>query len=135
MEKCKPIENDKFGFLCGRNCIIAESITQKKNCLQIKAEIDGMLASKIDKDINILVDICFKGVIAYYECELDTYEAIENTPDCNGREVFWIVEDSQWLDRLPVRKDYDKSSYKHYVLYEYDHVFNVFAKGYEINGL
>lgn len=133
MEECIPVEHEKYGFLWGRDCIIAESILQKNNTLTIEAEINGELASKINKDVDILVNICFKDVISYYECELDTYEAIKNAPKCNGREVFWIVNNSEWLKALPVRSDYDKSSYNHYVLYEYDRVFNIFAKGYEIN--
>ena len=133
MEECIPVEHEKYGFLWGRDCIIADSIIYKNNTLTIKAEIDGSLATKINKDEDILVNICFKDVISYYECELDTYETIKNAPKCNGREVFWIVNNSEWLKALPVRSDYDKSSYNHYVLYEYDRVFNIFAKDYEIN--
>ena len=42
-------------------------------------------------------------------------------------------KNSQWLAAFPIRKDFEKSIYKHYQVFTYDYVFNIVAVSYELN--
>lgn len=37
------------------------------------------------------------------------------------------------ISKFPIRKDFDKSIYKHYQVFSYDFVFNIIAVSYELN--
>lgn len=42
----------------------------------------------------------------------------------------FVIQDSEYLKRIPIRYDYKKYNYKHFVVYTYDFVFHVFAVNY-----
>ena len=69
-------------------------------------------------------------MLAYFACELDTYESLAGTEYLDGSS-FDLIEDSTWLKSLPVREDFDKGIYRHYRLFTYDDVYNIIAVSYE----
>lgn len=132
MENILSIEHEKLGILYGRDCIFADSMIQTGSTLKFKGEINGNLASKIKAEIWIPYELIFKKVIKYTSCELDTYEADKNEIQVMSKSSFLVVQDSNHLINIPVRYDYNKNDYKHFIIYTYDFVFNVFAVDYEL---
>jgi len=74
--------------------------------------------------------LTFRRVLAYFACELDTYENLAGMGHLDGSS-FDLIEDSTWLKSLPVREDFDKDIYRHYRLFTYDDVYNIIAVSYE----
>ena len=132
MENILSIEHEQLGTLYGRDCIFADSVIQTGSTLKFKGEINGNLASKIKAEIWIPYELIFKKVIKYTSCELDTYEADKNEIQVMSKSSFLVVQDSNYLINIPVRYDYNKNDYKHFIIYTYDFVFNVFAVDYEL---
>lgn len=132
MENIHAIEHEKLGILYGRDCIFADSVIQTYSTLQFKGEINGNFASKINDAIWIPYELIFKRVIKYVSCELDTYEADKNEIQAQSRSSFLVIQDSDSLMNIPIRYDYNKNDYKHFIVYTYDFVFNVFAVDYEL---
>lgn len=131
-EKIVSVKTEKFGSLHGRDCIYIDTVTQDNwDNLIFKGEINGFLAEKIKADRFIPYEITFKRIIAYFVCELDTYENIDNSAHLDYS-CFNIVEGSKWLESLPVRKDFDKSIYKHYQVFTYDFVYNIIAVDFSV---
>lgn len=131
MDDIFDIETEALGVLYGRDCIYIDTVTLDDNdSLTFSGEINGYLASKIRKGIWIPYKLEFKRVIAYFACELDTYENL-----VGGRYLdhgdFTIIENSTKLLKLPVRGDFDRSEYKHFRVFTYDMVFDIFAVSYE----
>lgn len=126
MERFVNISTE-FGRLYGRDCIFLDRTEFENNKLILEGEINGALAGNKASDEWIPYRLIFKSVIAYFSCELDTYENLSRIDGCFG-----IVEESEHLKRLPVRIDFDKSEYKHYKVCTYDYVFDIFAKDFEL---
>lgn len=103
VEKATAV-NTCLGVLYGRDCIFLD---------QMKRD---------DRD-NL--------TLAYFACELDTYENLAGTGHLGGSS-FDLIEDSSWLKSLPVREDFDKNSYRHYRLFTYDDVYNIIAVSYSL---
>ena len=133
MKSITSIEHEKLGTLYGRDCIFADSVIQTDATLKFKGEINGTLASKINNEIWIPYELIFYKVIKYTSCELDTYEADKNEIQAINKGSLLIVQGSDYLKNIPVRYDYNKDDYKHFVICTYDFVFNVFATDYELN--
>lgn len=133
MEKVTNIEDETLGILNGRDCIYIDTVTQNDmNSLIFKGSINGYLARKINEDKWIPYTLTFHCVIAYFSCELDTYENIDTYYHLDYSD-FNLVENSQWLATFPIREDVDKPNYKHYQVFTYDYVFNIIAVSYELN--
>lgn len=133
MEKVVGVEVPAFGILNGRDCIYIDTVTQDDyDNLIFKGEINGYLADKIKDEKWIPYTLIFHRVIAYFSCELDTYENIDSYGHLDYTD-FNIVENSQWLANFPIREDFDKSIYKHYQLFTYDYVYNIIAVSFDIN--
>lgn len=131
------VKHKKIGRLNGRDCIYIDTVTQDDmDNLIFKGEINGGLAEKIKTEKFIPYKLTFNRVITYFVCELDTYENIDNSAHLDYS-CFNIVENSKWLESLPVRKDFDKSIYKHYQVFTYDFVYNIIAVDFDflVNGL
>lgn len=126
------IEHEKLGTLYGRSSIFVDSVTQTGSTLKLKGEINGDLASKIKDKIWIPYELVFKKVIKYFSCELDTYEADKNEIQVMIKSSLCVIQDSDHLLNIPVRYDYNKNEYKHFIICTYDFVFNVFAVDYEL---
>lgn len=73
----------------------------------------------------------FQRVLTYFVCELDTYKNIAGCSHLDYSD-FNIVENSKWLEKLPIRKDFDKSVYRHFQVFTYDFVYNIIAVLYEL---
>lgn len=132
-EKTVSIENDKLGKLNGRDCIYIETVTQDDmDSLIFKGEINGFLAEKIKTDRFLPYQLTFHRVVTYFVCELDTYENIDNSAHLDYS-CFNIVENSQWLESLPLREDFDRSLYKHYQVFTYDFVYNIIAVNFDFS--
>ena len=69
-------------------------------------------------------------VLAFFACELDTYENMAELGH-SDHSSFDLVENSSWLESLPVREDFDKDIYQHYRLFTYDDVYNIIAVSYK----
>lgn len=128
MEKFIDIEDTPLGRLHGRDCIFLDRASLKENKLILEGEINGSLAGKAAQGEWISFRLIFQNVIAYFACELDTYENLSEIGGCFG-----VIENSGQLEKLPVRRDYDKSEYKHFKVCTYDFVFDIFAKGFEFS--
>ena len=126
------INDDVLGTLWGRDCIFVDEVQQKGSTLIFKGQINGSLASKIHNKKYISFELTFKKVIKYSSCELDTYSADERVFHGADAASFLVVQDSEYLKDIPVRYDYKKYEYKHFLIYEYDFVYNVFAVDYEL---
>ena len=132
-EKITSVKTEKLGGLHGRDCIYIDTVTQDDiNNLIFKGEINGQLAEKIKTDRFLPYRLTFHRVLAYFVCELDTYENIDNTAHLDYS-CFNIVENSKWLENLPIRKDFDKSIYKHYQVFTYDFVYNIIAVDFDFS--
>jgi hypothetical protein len=80
--------------------------------------------------------IIFKNVISLFHAEYDTYEAIDKgfPKSIVNESVFEIIENSNYIKKLPVRSEYiDKIN--HYSLSTYDDVFDILATSYTIEML
>ena len=133
MEKIADINDAKLGMLNGRDCIYIDTVTlDGYDSLTFSGEINGRLASKLRADKWIPYTLVFKRVISYFACELDTYENLcgMGYPDHSD---FTVIENSERLAKLPIRGDFDRSIYKHFRVFTYDVVFDVFAVDYELN--
>jgi hypothetical protein len=127
MEQVLPIETS-VGILNGRDCIHLDTVIQDahKNTVVFAGDINGRLTSKATDWIPYR--LIFMQVLAYFCCELDTYENLVNT---TSNSSFVVMENSMWLESLPVRYDYDKNAYKHFRLFTYDDVYDIIATEYE----
>ena len=127
MDKIIPIET-VVGFLTGRDCVYLDKVTQDVNSgvLVFEGDINGNLV--VCEKEWLPYKLKFTQVLMYFCCELDTYG---NLTEIEYSSSFDLVENSTWLEALPIRKDYDKKEYKHYRLFTYDDVFDVIATGYE----
>lgn len=133
MEKAIPIETDHLGILNGRDCIYLDTVQQNDiDDLTFEGDINGSLVSKRkDEKEWFSYKLTFKRVIAYFACELDTYENLAGAGHLETS-CFDLIEESTWLHSLPIRKDFDKAIYKHYRLFTYDMVYNIIAVSYVI---
>ena len=127
MEQAVPIET-RVGILSGRDCIHLDTVIQdaNKNVIVFAGDISGTLVSKAVDWMPY--KLTFIQVLAYFCCELDTYENLVKTTSCSS---FVLMENSAWLESLPIRYDYDKNAYKHYRLFTYDDVYDIIATKYE----
>lgn len=127
------INNKDLGILDGRDCIYIDTVTlDHMDSLTFEGEINGHLASKIREYKWIPYKLVFKRVISYSACELDTFLNREYdgymTFDYG---CFTVVRNSKQLAELPIRDDFDRSIYKHFRVFTYDVVFDIFAAGFE----
>lgn len=134
MEKFIDIEDKRLGILNGRDCIYIDTVTlDSVDSLTFTGEINGLLASKICAGKWIPYTLVFKRVISYSACELDTFLNREYggymTFDYSD---FTVVENSKRLEELPIREDFDRSIYKHFRVFTYDVVFDIFAVSFEM---
>ncbi|MDE6834975.1 MAG: hypothetical protein K2J39_12135 [Ruminococcus sp.] len=130
-EKIVSVKTEKLGELHGRDCIYIDTVTQDDmDNLIFEGEINGHLAEKLKTDDFITYRLTFHRVLTYFVCELDTYENIDNSAHLDYS-CFNIVEGSKWLESLPVRRDFDKSLYKHYQVFTYDFVYNIIAVDFD----
>ena len=131
MEKATAV-NTCLGVLKGRDCIYLDQVKQDDlNNLTFIGDINGHLISQHrDEKDWFPYTLTFRRVLAYFACELDTYENLAETGPLN-RSSFDLIEDSTWLKSLPVREDFNKGIYQHYRLFTYDDVYNIIAVSYE----
>ena len=113
----------------GRDCIYLDQVKQDAlNNLTFTGDINGHLISqRRDEKDWFPYTLTFRQVLAYFTCELDTYENLAGTEYLDGGS-FDLIEDSTWLKSLPVREDFDKGIYR---LFTYDDVYNIIAVSYE----
>lgn len=132
MEKCVDIENEVLGILNGRDCIYIDTVTLD-GCddLTFSGEINGLLASKIHTEKWIPYTLVFHRVIAHFACELDSYENLNGTEYLDSGDLS-VIENSGRLEKFPIRKDFDRSVYKHFRVFTYDVVFDIFAVDFEL---
>ncbi len=130
-EKIISVRTEELGELHGRDCIYIDTVTQDDmDNLIFVGEINGHLAEKFRTDDFIKYRLTFQRVLAYFVCELDTYENIDNSAHLDYSS-FNIVKGSKWLESLPVRSDFDKSLYRHYQVFTYDFVYNIIAVDFD----
>ncbi|MCM1120015.1 MAG: hypothetical protein NC543_11745 [bacterium] len=133
MEKLIAIDTC-LGVLRGRDCIFLDRVEQNdRGNLTFSGEINSVLTSKSKRNSQgekwVPFTLAFHNVIACFSCELETYGNIMEASDLLGSD-FDIIENSKWLESLPVRKDYHKDMYKHFRIYTYDIVYNIVADSY-----
>ena len=128
------INDNDLGVLSGRDCVYIDTVTlDHMDSLTFKGEINGLLASKIRDYKWIPYKLTFKRVISYSSCELDTFLNREYRGYMPfGHGCFTEVQNSRLLAKLPIRYDFDRSIYKHFRVFTYDVVFDIFAAGYEL---
>ena len=105
MEKATAV-NTCLGVLKGRDCIYLDQVKQDTlNNLTFTGDINGHLVSQHrDEKDWFPYTLTFRQVLAYFTCELDTYENLAGTEYLDGSS-FDLIEDSTWLKSLPVRED------------------------------
>lgn len=132
MEKAIPIDTD-LGILHGRDCIYLDLAKQDKfDTMTFTGEINGALVSKHKNQKEWFpFKLIFQRVLACYFCELDTYENLAGTSYLDNSNFDWM-EDSIWLQALPIRKDYIKDQYTHYRLFTYNVVYPMIAVAYQL---
>ena len=132
MEKAIAI-NTCLGVLNGRDCIYLNLMKQDDLAhLTFTGEINGHLVSMHKSEKRWLpYTLTFQRVLAYFACELDTYENLAGMGHLDGSS-FDLIEDSTWLKSLSVREDFDKDLYQHYRLFTYDVVYNIIAVSYSL---
>lgn len=124
------------GILCGRDCIYLDSAEQNElRQLMIQGELNsrliGINRDKPLKNIEFIPYLLtFERVIAMTSCELDTHENAVKRDDEAEWASFMEIQDSPWLNQLPIRNDIDRSIYRHFRVYTYDVVFDVFAASF-----
>lgn len=132
MEKVVGVEVEALGILNGRDCVYIDTVKQDNyDNLVFEGKINGNLASNIKDSKWIPYTLSFHRVIAYFACELDSYENMDSYGHLDYTD-FNIIENSQWLADFPLREDFDKSEYKHYQLFTYDFVYNIIAVSFDI---
>lgn len=132
MEKIVDIEDGVLGELYGRDCIYIDTVTlDERDDLTFFGVINGCLASRICAEKWIPYTLVFHRVIAQFSCELDTYENICDTERLDHGD-FIVIENSERLAKFPIRYDFDKSLYKHFRVFTYDVVFDIFAVDFEL---
>ena len=131
MEKATAV-NTCLGVLMGRDCIYLDQVKRDDlDNLTFTGDINGHLVSQHTNEKDwFSYTLTFRRALAYFACELDTYENLVGTEHLEGSS-FDLIENSSWLKSLPVRKDFDKSVYRHYRLFTYDVVYNIIAVSYE----
>ena len=131
MEKATAVKTC-LGVLKGRDCIYLDQVKRDGlNNLTFTGDINGHLISQHrDEKDWFPYTLTFRRVLVYFACELDTYETITETKHLDGSSLD-LIEDSSWLQSLPVREDFDKGIYRHYQLFTYDDVYNIIAVSYE----
>ena len=131
MEKATVVHTC-LGVLNGRDCIYLDQMKRDdRDNLIFTGDINGHLVSQHrDEKRWFPYTLTFQRVLAYFACELDTYENLAGTGHLDGSS-FDLIEDSSWLKSLPVREDFDKGIYRHYRLLTYDDVYNIIAVSYE----
>ena len=135
MERPVAIETC-LGELRFRDCIFLDSVRQdERGDLTFSGEINADLTSKGRENRQgkkwIPYTLTFQRVCACFSCELDTYENLVGNGAFAGSD-FDVIENSQWLKALPVRKDFPKESCKHYRLFTYDMVYHIIAASYQM---
>lgn len=131
-EKTVDIEDGVLGTLNGRDCIYIDTVTlDGYDNLTFSGEINGFLASRVRSGKWIPYTLKFHRVITYFACELDTYENLCGTEHLDHGN-FIVIENSERLARFPIRIDFDKSLYKHFRVFTYDVVFDIFAADFEL---
>ena len=132
MEKAIAVDTC-LGFLNGRDCVYLDQMKRDDlDNLTFIGEINGRLISQHrNKKEWFSYTLTFQRVLAYFACELDTYEHMVGTCHLDGSS-FDLIEDSSWLKSFPVREDFDKNIYQHYRLFTYDDVYNVIAVSYKL---
>lgn len=132
MEKAIAIDTS-LGVLNGRDCVYLDQMKRDDlDTLTFTGDINGHLVSQHrDEKDWFLYTLTFQRVLAYFACELDTYENMAGSGHLNDSS-FDLIEDSSWLKSLPVREDLDKNIYQHYRLFTYDDVYNIIAVSYKL---
>lgn len=134
MSKAVIIETEELGVLSGRDCIYLDKVEYNSNGnLLLIGEINGDLVSKntLNKEWY-KYSMMFSRVLAYFACELETHDMIAGIEHLDTS-CFHIVENSNWIDTLPIRKDFNKLDYNHYRVYTYDIVYNIIAVSYKLD--
>ncbi len=127
MIKVNPIDTE-VGVISGRDGIYLDRLESDGRDLTVTGEFNGSLVSRNAGNLEwIPYELVFQSVLSYFTCELDTYEAMTEYRT-DRSESFLLVEESPYLRDLPVRSDYKREEYHHYLLYTYDVVLNVLAK-------
>ena len=133
MEWSIPIET-KVGMISKRDGIFLDHVQSDGHNMTFVGEINGALVSnyKYNNDReDFPFTLTFRRILACFSCELDTYENMGDISYHNSSD-FDLIEESAWLQSLPVRQDYDKSSYHHYRLATYDTIYNIIATDYNL---
>lgn len=125
MQKIVPIETS-MGFLKGRDSIFLDSLTDDGISLTLKGGIINAATAPQEERPYTLI---FRGCIAYFSCELDTYFNLSKEYSDSS---FSLIKNSKWLKKLPIRKDFPKSMYKHYRVYTYDVIYDIIATDHEL---
>lgn len=129
-ETIRPIKT-KLGYLEGRDCIYLDKIIGNSYDVKFIGEI-----FERNSKVFIPYELTFDSVISLFSCELDTYYNLEYKRLLDKKESnissFMVIENSEYLNKLPLREDYDKKEYIHYRLKTYDVVFDIIARSYEI---
>ncbi|SFC58177.1 hypothetical protein [Ruminococcus albus] len=133
MENIVDVDVPGLGILSGRDCIHIDIVIQDNSeNLEFKGEINGSLAEKINEERWIAFTLTFHRVFAFSSCDLDTYLNMDTPVNAINSDLN-ILENSKWLENLPIRADYDRSALKHYLLFTYDNVYNIIADSFDIN--
>lgn len=123
-------------MLYGRDCVYldtAEQNDERQFIIQgeLNSALIGINRDKPRQKIHFIpYCLTFKRVIALTSCELDTHENLMKRTQDEEWASFMEVQNSLWLANLPIRNDIDRSIYRHFRLYTYDVVFDVFAVSY-----
>lgn len=125
MERSIPIET-KVGIINKRDGIFLDHVQSDDHNMTFEGEINGR---RLREDFPFT--LTFRRVIACFSCELDTYENMGDISYHDSSD-FDLIEESTWLQSLPVRQDYDKGSYHHYRLATYDTIYNIIATDYNL---
>jgi len=121
-----------LGVLRGRDCIDLNWVKQDDvGNMTFTGDINGHSVSKHTQKRWVPYELTFQRVLACFSCELDTYENLVETNYLDDSD-FALIENSTWLQSLPVRKDFKKDMYKHYRLFTYDVVYNIIAVSYKL---
>lgn len=132
MERAVPIETE-LGIIQKRDGIFLDRVQSDGYQMIFTGEINGNLVIRHrDEKEWFPYTLTFHGVLVCLSCELDTYENMGDNsfPDSSD---FDMIEESAWLQSLPIRKDYNKDHYRHYRLSTYDTIYNIIAKDHEFN--
>lgn len=123
--------NTHIGYLNGRDCIYLRKVIQDEDDnLIIECEFNGRLVSSLKNDEWLNGVLTFKSVIYYQSCEIDTY--FNQMDFLKTQSSFDEIQDSQLLKGTPIRQDFNKDNYRHYVVHTYDFIFDILAKEYEL---